>query len=161
MEIHISDTAQGGEWLERALKELDGMEVCVGFQHGEAKEENGADVCDVAMFNEFGTEHMPSRPFLRKSIDENESRIQEFVDETMGAVLQGYPAGQALKEIGLFQKDLIQEKITEGSFKENAESTRKRKRRRHKDGEVKPLIDTGTMRASVGYVIRKKGNGST
>ena len=69
-------------------------------------------------------------------------------------LLQGKSAEQVLKEIGIFQKDLIQEKITEGSFTPNAASTVRKK------GSNKPLIDTGRMRQSVNYVIKKKGSGS-
>lgn len=58
-----------------------------------------------------------------------------------------------LKEIGIFQKDLIQEKITDGDFAPNAESTIRQK------GSSKPLIDSGRMRQSVNYVIQKKGSG--
>ena len=49
--------------FQRMLKELADKEVRIGFQHGKATEENGADVCDVAAWNELGTERMPSRPF--------------------------------------------------------------------------------------------------
>jgi len=57
------------------------------------------------------------------------------------------------KEIGIFQKDLVQEKITNGSFAPNAPSTVMAK------GSSKPLIDTGRMRQSVNYVIQQKGSG--
>ena len=35
--------------FQRMLKELADKEVRIGFQHGKATEENGADVCDVAI----------------------------------------------------------------------------------------------------------------
>ena len=142
-----------GKRFERMLKELGGKQVRIGFQKGEATEEDGTDVCDVAAWNELGTANMPSRPFLRKSVDENESKINSFVQSQKKALVNGESAEQILKEIGIFQKDLIQEKITEGDFVPNAESTVKRK------GSSKPLIDTGRMRQSVNYVITKKGSG--
>lgn len=152
--VKISDKmTSGGKALEKMLKELAGMEVRVGFQHGMASEKDGTDICDVAAWNELGTERMPSRPFLRKSVDENKEKIGGFLDETMELVLDGYPVKQALSDIGIFQKDLIQEKITEGDFEPNRESTIRKK------GSDKPLIDTGRMRQSVNYVIKKKGSG--
>ena len=152
--IKIRDTVTAdGKKFEKLLKELSDKEVRVGFQHGQATEEDGTDVCDVAMWNELGTENMPSRPFLRKSVDENESKIKEFLEGEVKALVNGADVEQILKEIGLFQKDLIQEKITEGSFASNADSTIQRK------GSSKPLIDTGRMRQSVNYVIQKKGSG--
>ena len=154
MNVKIKDVITAdGKKFEKMLKELAEKEVRVGFQHGQATEEDGTDVCDVAMWNELGTKNMPSRPFLRMSVDENESKIEEFLKGEVKELVNGADAEQILKEIGLFQKDLIQEKITEGSFTPNAESTVKKK------GSSKPLIDTGRMRQSVNYFIQKKGSG--
>lgn len=139
--------------FQRMLKELADKEVRIGFQHGKATEEDGTDVCDVAAWNELGTVNMPSRPFLRKSVDENEGKINSFLQSKKKDLVRGVSAEQVLKEIGIFQKDLIQEKITEGSFAPNAESTVRQK------GSSKPLIDSGRMRQSVNYVIQKKGSG--
>ena len=105
------------------------------------------------MWNELGTEIAPSRPFLRKSVDENQDKIQEFVAKQTKSLTKGVGAEEVLKLIGIFQKDLIQEKITEGSYVPNAPSTIRKKK------SDKPLIDTGRMRQSVNYVILKKGSG--
>lgn len=142
-----------GRKFQKMLKDLGALEVRVGFQHGKATEEDGTDICDVAAWNELGTVNMPSRPFLRKSVDENEGKINSFLQSKKDDLVSGVSAEQVLKEIGLFQKDLIQEKITNGSFAPNAESTVKKK------GSSKPLIDTGRMRQSVNYEIKKKGSG--
>jgi len=150
--VTVKKTADGKRF-EKMLKELDKLQVRIGFQKGVATEEDGTDVCDVAMWNELGTVNMPSRPFLRKSVDENEEKINSFLKSTKGKILKGVSAEQILKEIGIFQKDLIQEKITEGSYTPNAESTIRKK------GSSKPLIDTGKMRQSVNFVIQKKGSG--
>lgn len=142
-----------GKQFDKMLKELNGKYVKIGFQKGEATEEDGTDVCDIAAWNELGTVNMPSRPFLRKSVDENADKINSFVQSQKQALMQGASAEQVLKEIGIFQKDLIQEKITEGSYVPNAESTIRQK------GSDKPLIDTGRMRQSVNYYIVAKGSG--
>lgn len=154
MAVKVKDkmTAEGRKF-QKVLKELSQLEVRIGFQKGKAFEEDGTDVCDVAAWNELGTVRSPSRPFLRKSVDENEAKINSFLQSTKAKLLNGASAEQILKEIGIFQKDLIQEKITEGSYVPNAPSTIERK------GSSKPLIDTGRMRQSVNYVIQKKGSG--
>lgn len=154
MGASVSDrmTAEGRRF-QKMLEELAEKEVRIGFQHGEATEEDGTDICDVAAWNELGTERMPSRPFLRKSVDENGERINSFLRSKKDDIVRGVPAERILNEIGIFQKDLIQEKITEGSFEPNKESTVRKK------GSSKPLIDTGRMRQSVNYVIQKKGSG--
>lgn len=142
-----------GRRFERILQELADKEVAVGFQHGDAAEEDGTDICDIAAWNELGTEHIPSRPFLRKSVDENEDKINEFIDHKASELMNGASAEQVLKDIGIFQKDLIQDKIEEGDFAENAESTIRKKGSNH------PLIDKGNMKNSVNYWIRQKGSG--
>ena len=142
-----------GQRFFRELAELKDLEVRVGFQRGDASEEDGTDMCDVAAYNELGTDHIPARPFIRQSVDDNESKINSFLKEEVKGFTQGKSAEQILKEIGIFQKDLMQDKITSGSFEPNAASTIKKK------GSSKPLVDTGRMRQSVNYVIQKKGSG--
>lgn len=150
VKVDIKMTAEG-RVFENLLRELAEKEVRIGFQKGAATEEDGTDICDVAMWNELGTVNIPSRPFLRKSVDENEDKIKSFLKSKKNDIVNGTSADQILKEIGLFQKDLIQEKITEGDFAPNAPATIKKK------GSSKPLIDTGRMRQSVNYVIQQKG----
>ena len=132
-----------GQRFFRELGELKKLEVRVGFQRGDAQEEDGTDMCDVAAYNELGTDHIPARPFIRQSVDDNESKIKSFLKGEVKDFAQGKSAEQILKEIGIFQKDLMQDKITSGSFAPNAESTIKKK------GSSKPLVDTGRMRMSV------------
>ena len=154
MSVRITDTVTAdGRKFQQMLKELAEKEVRVGFQHGKATEEDGTDICDIAAWNELGTVHIPARPFLRMSVDDNASKIKSFLQEKKKDLVRGISAEQVLKEIGIFQKDLIQEKITDGSFAPNAASTVKKK------GSSKPLIDTGRMRQSVNYEIKQKGSG--
>lgn len=89
-----------------------------------------------------------------KSYDKvyNEGEINSFLQSQKRALISGASAEQVLKEIGIFQKDLIQDKIESGSFAPNAASTIRQK------GSSKPLIDTGRMRQSVDYVIKAKGS---
>ena len=154
MGVKVTDrmTADGNK-LQKMLKVLAEKEVRVGFQAGKATEEDGTDICDIAAWNELGTVHIPARPFLRQSVDDNVSKINSFLQSKKKDLVRGVSAEQVLKEIGIFQKDLIQEKITEGNFTPNAESTVKKK------GSSKPLIDTGRMRQSVNYEIKSKGSG--
>lgn len=152
MAVKVSDkiTADGRKF-QKMLKEICELEVRVGFQHGKKyEEEPETDICDVAMWNELGTVNMPSRPFLRKSVDENENKIKAFIRQMKKDLISGVPASQVFKKIGIFQKDLIQNKIKDGDFAPNAPATVKKKR------SGRPLIDTGQMRQSVDYVIQKK-----
>lgn len=155
MGVKIRDTiTPEGRRFFRELKELNGLEVRVGFQRGEKQDEDGTDICDVAAWNELGTDRIPARPFIRKSVDENREQIKAFLQAEVRDFAQGrITTEQMLKEIGIFQKELMQDKIDTGSFKANVASTIRIKK------SSKPLVDTGRMQQSVNYVIKKKGGG--
>lgn len=149
-----------GERLMKELKELGKLECYAGFQSGpKAKERDGdsivdseVDLLDVAMFNELGTSQSPSRPFMRKSIDDNEEEIFSFCKAQFDRLCSGTATAQnVMQQLAVFEKGLIQAKIKDGDFAPNAPSTIKKK------GSDKPLIDTGHMRQSVQVVIDRKG----
>lgn len=157
----IDSTTPEGKKFFAELKKLGELECYAGFQGGvtKAKERKGdsiedseVDLLDVAAFNELGTSNSPSRPFLRKSIDDNQDEITAFCQAQLKRLLDGTTtAEQILKELAVFEKGLIQEEIVEGDFAANAPSTIKKK------GSETPLIDTGHMRQSVLTIIDKKG----
>ena len=140
-----------GEKLMRELETLKRTQVRVGFRQGEAQEENGVEIVDVAMWNELGTSSTPSRPFMRDSVDKHIDAIQDFCMKQGKQVVEGkITAQQCLNAIGVYQEGLVQTEIRDGEFEPNAPSTIKKK------GSDHPLIDTGTMRQSVSYVITDK-----
>ncbi len=139
-----------GKKFKKQLEELTKLEVAVGYQKGQDSED-GVDMADIALFNELGTVHIPSRPFIRDSLNNNKDKITQFMQKAAKGIANGASAEEVLKQIGVFQKGLIQKEITNGSFVPNSPATIKKK------GSDKPLIDTGRMRQSVNFVIRKKG----
>lgn len=142
-----------GKRFFAAIKELEKLQVRVGFQAGEAAEKDGVDIANIAMWNEVGTSRAPSRPFLRMSVDDNTDKISKMCQAQVKRLAQGATAQEILQTLGAFQKGLIQAKIGDGEFKPNAASTIRKKKSDH------PLIDTGRMRQSVSFVIKPKGEG--
>lgn len=150
MAVNVRDTITAeGKQFEKLLKELGQLEVRIGIQQGESSED-GVDLVDIAMFNELGTVHIPSRPFLRDSVDANADQINSFLQSMKKELLRGGSAEDVLKKIGVFQKGLIQEQIVKGNFAPNSEATIRKK------GSDTPLVDTGRMRQSINYVIQQK-----
>lgn len=143
-----------GQRFMKELRELAGLEVRVGYQRGQVApdDKSRADLVDIAMWNEFGTETIPSRPFMRDSVDKHIPAINHMLMAQKDALLEGATAKDILSTVGLFQQDLVQTEIEQGDFVANAPSTIKKK------GSDKPLIDTGTMKNSVHYYIAKKGS---
>lgn len=158
-----------GKRFMKELRELEGLEVRIGYQReqGSGKqqdEENQsenkkppADLIDIAMWNEFGTEHIPSRPFMRDSVDKHIPAIEYMLKAQEDAFLNGASARKVLENVGIFQKDLVQTEIDQGDFVPNAESTIAKKSKKG-PGPYKPLIDTGDMRKLVNFWIQKKGS---
>ena len=93
---------------------------------------------------------IPERSFLRSSFDENKGTIKETIKSNQIKVLLGQVTkNMFLKRLGEYMKSMVQKKIIDGPFKDNAESTVARK------GSNRPLIDTGRMRQSVTYRLMK------
>lgn len=148
--VEFSDMTPEGKKFMRQLKELADLEVCVGFQSGDGTYDGGADVAEVAAYNELGSSTSPARPFMRQSFENHESELQKACDDVNNTLSKGGTAQQALTRLGTFAKGLVQEEIVDGDFAPNAESTIKQK------GSAQPLIDTGLMRQSVNFVVRKR-----
>ena len=145
-------TTPEGKRFYAALKELAKRESYAGFQQGQAEEDDGVDMVDIAAFNEVGTSNAPSRPFMRKSIDDNQEKIVAFMQAQAKRLIEGKATAQEImQQVAVFQKGLIQETIVEGEFEPNAPSTIRKK------GSDRPLIDTGRMRQSVMTIVDVKG----
>lgn len=148
-------TPEGRRFMKE-LQELGRLQVRVGFQAGKGKDDDGVDYCDIAAWNELGTDPkkgkgIPSRPFMRDSIDKHEDEINAMLGGQVELLKGGVPARQILHNIGMMQVDRMQMEIVEGNFVPNAKSTIRKKK------SDKPLVDTGRMRQSIHYVICKKG----
>lgn len=150
MSIGFSDLTPEGKRYFRELEKLANLEIQVGFQSGENTYEDGTDLVDVAAYNEYGSSDTPARPFMKQSFENHEAELQKACDQVNAELSNGGTAEGALKTLGVFAKALVQEEIVEGSFEPNKPSTIKKK------GSDRPLVDTGTMRQSVNYVIKKR-----
>ena len=150
MGFGFTDLTPEGKKYFRELKKMTDMEIQVGFQ-GDQKYEDGTSIAQVAAVNEFGASDIPERPFMRQSFENHEGELQAACDAAQRLVSSGGSAEQALQQIGVVAKGLVQDEIVNGGFAPNAESTIKKK------GSEQPLIDIGTMRQSVNFVVKRRG----
>ncbi len=137
--------------IERDLKELASYEIAVGVQGAEAAEsydDTGATVAEVAIWNEFGTEKIPERPFMRQTAEKHNNWSEETAD-AWNSVINRLNPGLAAQLIGQKARGDIQEEIANGEFTPNAPRTIAKK------GSARPLIDTGRMRQSITFKVRK------
>lgn len=150
MALGFSNMTPEGKRYFRELEKLAKLEVRVGFQ-GDETYEDGTSLAEVAAYNELGTSDTPARPFMKQSFEKHEKELQAACDRVNKAIVGGASAEQALDGLGVTVKGIVQEEIVDGGFAPNAPSTIKKK------GSERPLVDTGHMRQSVNYVVKKRG----
>jgi HK97 gp10 family phage protein len=146
----VKEIDRGWNKIKAELLDVKNIVVDVGVQAG-SRSEDGQDMASIAAYNEFGTEHTPSRPFMRSSFDENVGKIDQFAQNAIEKVVsKRLSTGQAMHLVGLKMTGIIQRKIVAGPWILNAISTVMRK------GSDRPLIDTGRLRQSIRHVVRRR-----
>lgn len=146
---NVKDIDRGWNNIVRELEKAKGMEVAVGILEGSQNE--GTSIAEYASYNEFGTEDIPSRPFMAMSFDENVAEINSDFQKQANQMVQGKKtAAAALTVIGQKHAGRIQNTITGRNILPRlAESTVKAKK-----GSTKTLVDTGAMANAVQISIR-------
>lgn len=113
--------------------------------HGEGPETVG----EVALANEFGTDTIPERSFLRSAFDENLPANVALLRKQFERVVQGeIDEPYALALVGMKMVNDIRAKIESHVPPPNAEATVKKK------GFDHPLVETRQMIDAVGYKVR-------
>ena len=144
----IVDKDLGYSRIFKDIKSMDGKGVKVGIMGGTSAK--GVSVIDYAVWNEFGTKHIPKRPFMQRTADESLAETLKFTEHLVGKMIDGgISSDLVLKNLGEFYVKKI--KMTIRNAKEwaaaNADSTIARK------GSSSPLIDIGLMVNSVTYEV--------
>ena len=162
-----------GKKLFAELRKLAELEVQAGFtadkaghdeRHRSVSAEDGEDgttVAHVATWNEFGTEHIPERPFMRQTVEKYGEAVLKQAERFIGDIAkEKMTADEALRKVGAMQVGLIKSEIATGDFEENAPETVRRKnnrgKKKWKGTTATPLVDTGRMRQSVHYVVKPR-----
>lgn len=126
--------------------------VTVGV-HGDAgDEQDGTPLAVVAAANEFGTETIPARSFIRSTIDESKEEIRSVQRRALTAVVLGrITPARGLGIIGQLVQSKIQAKIASNIPPPNAPATIAKK------GSSRTLIDSGNLRQAITYTVHTKG----
>lgn len=152
MGFKLTDKDNGARKMVAAIGAANKAAVDVGVLGANAgsRESGGVTVGDVATWAEFGI-GQPPRSWCRGWVDENEGAAQSLSRRALKGIAQGMPAEKALELVGMSIAAKMQERITNtpGNWKENADSTVKRK------GSSTPLVDTGQFRSSITHRVVK------
>lgn len=135
------------EFIEK-LKASSQKAVYVGFPAEFDKKVEGSDnfnLASLAAVLEFGNERIPSRPFLRQTLAENQEKYTTLFVKLFES---GVSIDQIYEQIALIAQGDVQQNIVNGKWTANAPSTIKRKK------SSKPLIDTGKLRQSVKGIVK-------
>ena len=149
--ISMIGTQQVEEALKQLAKRLEGQtRVLVGVPEGAGSYEDGLTIATIAAVNNFGSAdgHIPARPFLEPAITKGAPQYQRLAELMIPKVLSGeMDMTGLLMQMGDLAQGHVQTEIDELKIPPNAKSTIAAK------GSDNPLIDEGTLRQSIRYVI--------
>lgn len=153
MVVGVRVIDKGWERIQEELKKIHGSTVKVGYPEEKAQDhEGGIDIAALATIHEYGTEHIPARPFMSQAFDKNRTKINNLIQSEYGSILEGKSSVyDALQKIGILGVKTIQEVFRSGGFAAIKPATIARK------GSSKPLIDTGQLRQSADFEIIEGG----
>lgn len=156
----VTDIDLGFNKIIMDLLKTNNAEILIGVQEGSLTkvqskgdriQESGISIAQYAAENEFGTNRIPERSFMRSTMDEKASAIQRVIRISIGKVIDNVlQLDKAYNQIGLAIAGLIQKKIRDIVTPPNSPYTIALKK------SSKPLIDFGQMIASIRHVVRKK-----
>ena len=146
--MQIIDKDLGWNQIKVNMTKLDDRKVKVGIMGNDSVQ--GVSIIDYAVYNEFGTSTIPSRPFMATTADRYRTEAIKMVEIIVGNVIdRKYSVETGLGRLGAWYQSKVQETIR--GAKEwavpNAASTIAQK------GSSSPLIDTGRMVQSVRYEV--------
>ena len=112
---------------------------------------DGTTTGQVAVWNHFGTDTIPARPFISGPIEGQQTEIRALQARLAKGVFEGkLEIPQALEFIGRDLTSRIQKGIVDGIPPPNAPSTIAQKK------SSKPLIDTSQLLQSISYEVREE-----
>lgn len=149
----------GKQQVEEAMKKLaeqlqGATRVLVGVPKGAGVYEDGLTIATIAAVNNFGSADgvIPPRPFLAPAIEKGAPVYQRLAEVMIPKVLAGeMTMTTLLEQMGNLAEGHIKQEITDLKTPPNAASTIAAK------GSDNPLIDTGSLRQSIRYVIDDSG----
>ncbi|HHE9979242.1 hypothetical protein A4A64_08945 [Haemophilus influenzae] len=109
--------------------------------------ESGESLVDIGIWNEYGTVHIPSRPFIRQTFEDNQQAVEQYLGRVVSNVAKGGDLVQELSKLGQWYQDKQKKTLKSYPWTPNAPSTRRRKK------SSKPLVDTSQLVNSIRYKV--------
>lgn len=157
MATGMVDIDRGWKAIRAEMENMRGASALVGIFDGvSVAREDGSPalIAEYAAYNEFGTERIPERPWMRQCLDRHGPEYEADLAAGQERIVTGKATTrQVLTALAVKLQRHLKESITRGDFAPLAESTLERRRDRG-NVSTKPLIDTGAMRNAVQWEVR-------
>ena len=144
--------------LAKRLEDVAKRDTLVGVPQFDSSRPDGElNNAELAFLHTEGSpaQKIPARPFLQPAIKSDIAEIAELQKRVIKAALAGKAdlAFRNQEKLGFHAQMLVQNWFTDprNNFAPNAPYTIRKK------GSSEPLIDTGRLRASIGYIVRENG----
>jgi len=147
---------RGWRRIRMNIKDMGYIHVDVGIQDDAPpynKDGKSVPLPKVAIWNEYGTEDAPARPFMRKTARDSLLDLRELVARCVDMVIRGNTTARgAMQRVGNFYKKAIIATIDSSPSwaVPNALRTIAKK------GSAHPLIDTEHMKSHISFKMRGK-----
>ena len=149
----ISKKHNGGvAGLIERMKSLGEPKVYIGIPASTNARQGSSNNATLAATHELGapSRGIPARPFLIPTMQNNADKYVRLMAQGFKTALQDKTkADEVYEKIGLVASSDVKDYIVSGQFVPLKQSTIDRK------GSSKPLIDTGELRNSISYEVRK------
>lgn len=144
--VKLIDFQLAQQELKRELDKMRSKQfVTVGIHQDAGNVEDGSMTqAQNGALQNYGNDKIPARPWLAPGV---ESATQDIIDVIADNLESGGTPDQILNQIGAVAAGATQQYITDLKDPPNAQSTIDKK------GSSNPLIDTGSMRASVTWKV--------
>lgn len=146
-EIHTEELEKFVKDLTEDLKSVKGAKA--GWFEGK-KYPDGLEIAKNALIQEYGTDKIPSRPFMRLTIAKNQEKWKKLIEEFYDPEGDGLDFETVMRRIGVVMAGDMKASIGSNIPPPNSPETIKRK------GSSRTLIDTGTLRNSIHSEVIKK-----
>ena len=147
-QVKVNDRVWRG--VLKRVSEMKRGTVRVGVM-GDAGDENGVSLAEIAAFHEFGTSTIPERSFLRSTFYGHAAEGLRLMCEKLSkAIIEGkLDEPRALGLLGTWAVAEVKRTIRASIAPELAAATIAAK------GSSLPLVDTGQLINSITYVVEK------
>jgi hypothetical protein len=149
--------------MAEGIQKLATTRVMVGVPADKADRKDGPiNNAALAYIHDKGAPeaNIPAPPFMEPAIESKAREIRDALGKAGELALEAGPdaVDRQFHRVGAIGRDAIKAKITDGPFaplKPSTIAARKRKRKSRNNEDIKPLIDTGSLRNSIDYVLKK------